>query len=85
MQSSFIMVAGCVPAGVEDKIFFSMVTRCVPAWLNVSARPFLCDYRIGSYMIICECWVCLSDMVLDVFLSWSDVSAGKAILSWCQI
>ena len=36
-------------------------------------------------MVRCECWVCLFDMVLDVFLSWSDVSAGRAILTWCQI
>jgi len=62
-----------------------MVAGCVPAWLDISAGHFLCDYRIGSYMIRCECWACLSDMVLDVFLSWSDVSAGRAIPTWCQI
>ena len=31
-------------------------------------------------MVRCECWVCLSD--LDVFLPWSDVSAGQACLTW---
>ena len=32
-----------------------MVVGCVLAWLNVSAGPFWCDYKIGSYMIRCEC------------------------------
>ena len=49
--------------------------------VNVSAGPFLCDYRIHSYMIRFECWACLSNMVLDVFLSWSNVSVGRAILT----
>ena len=35
-------------------------------------------------MVICECWACLSDMVLDVFLSWSDLSDGHAILT-CMV
>ena len=32
-------------------------------------------------MVRCECWVCLSNMVVDVFLAWSDVSAGRAFLT----
>ena len=75
MQISSGMVAGCVPAWLEVQRIFRMVEGCVPAWLNVSVGPFLCDYRIGSYMVRCECWVFLSDMVLDVFLPWSNVSA----------
>ena len=62
-----------------------MVAGCVPAWLDISDKPFWFDYRIGSYIIKCECWVCLSDMVLDVFLSWLDVSVGWVILTQCQI
>ena len=27
-------------------------------------------------MVKCECWEYLSDMVVDVFLPWSDVSTG---------
>ena len=33
-------------------------------------------------MVRCECWACLSNMVVDVFLPWSDVSAGQAFLTW---
>ena len=29
--------------------------------------------------------MCLSDMVLDVFLSWSDVSAGQTFLTQSHI
>ena len=36
-------------------------------------------------MVRCECWACLSDMVLDVFLSWSDVSVGRAFLTGSNI
>ena len=32
-------------------------------------------------MVICECWACFSDMVMDVFLPWSDVSVGRAFLT----
>ena len=33
-------------------------------------------------MVRCECWAFLSDMVVDVFLPWSDVSVGRAFLTW---
>ena len=33
-------------------------------------------------MVKCECWAYLSDMVVDVFLPWSDVSVGRAFLTW---
>ena len=33
----------------------------------------------------CECWACLSDMMVDVFLSWSNVSAGRAFLTRLDI
>ena len=33
-------------------------------------------------MVRCECWVCLSNMVVDVFLPLSDVSVGMAFLTW---
>ena len=36
-------------------------------------------------MVRCECWTCLSDMVMDVFLSWSDVSVGRAFLTGSDI
>ena len=32
-------------------------------------------------MVICECWAFLSDMVVNVFLPWLDVSVGKAFLT----
>ena len=34
-------------------------------------------------MVRCECWACLSDMMVDVFLSWSDV--GQAFLTGLDI
>ena len=36
-------------------------------------------------MVRCECWACLSDMVVDVFLPWSDVSVGKDFLTGSNI
>ena len=36
-------------------------------------------------MVICECWTCLSDMVVDVFLPWSDVSTRWAFLTRSDI
>ena len=36
-------------------------------------------------MVRCEYWACLYDMVLDVFLSWSDVSAVRAFLTGSDI
>ena len=33
-------------------------------------------------MVRCECWACLFDMDMDVFLPWSDVSAARAFLAW---
>ena len=38
-----------------------------------------------SRMVRCKCWACLSDMVLDVFLSLSDVSARRAFLTGSDI
>ena len=35
-------------------------------------------------MVICECWVCVYDIV-DVFIPWSDVSAGWAFLTGSNI
>ena len=32
-------------------------------------------------MVICEYWACHSNMVVDVFLPWSDVSVGKDFLT----
>ena len=44
-------------------------------------------YMTGLVPLIvrCECWPCLSDMVVDVFLPWSDVSAGRAFLTGLDI
>ena len=36
-------------------------------------------------MVRCECWACLYDMVVDVFLPWSDVSVGWAFLTGSDI
>ena len=36
-------------------------------------------------MVRCECWAFLSDMMVDVFLSWSDVSDGWAFLRGSDI
>ena len=36
-------------------------------------------------MFRCECWVCLSNMVLDVFLPWSAVSSRRAFLNRSDI
>ena len=36
-------------------------------------------------MVRCECWACLSDMVVDVFLPWSDASVGRAFLTGSYI
>ena len=36
-------------------------------------------------MVKCECWACLSDMVVDVFLPWSDVSVGWAFMTRSDI
>ena len=36
-------------------------------------------------MVRCECWACLSDMMVDVFLLWSDVSVGRAFLTKSDI
>ena len=36
-------------------------------------------------MVICDCWVFLSDMEMDVFLPWSDVSVGHAFLTGLDI
>ena len=33
----------------------------------------------------CECWACLSNMVVDVFLSWSYVDAGRDFLTGLDI
>ena len=62
--------------GLSDR-----VVRCVPAWSDVSARPFLQGCGMCYRMVICECWACLSNMVLDVFLSWLDVGVGWAVLA----
>ena len=34
-------------------------------------------------MVRCECWAFLT-WIQDVFLPWSDVSAGRAFLTWLQ-
>ena len=36
-------------------------------------------------MLICECWAFLSDMVVDVFLPWSNVSDGRAFMTGSDI
>ena len=36
-------------------------------------------------MLICECWAFLSDMVVDVFLPWSNLSVGQAFLTRSDI
>ena len=36
-------------------------------------------------MVRCECWACLFDMVVDVFLPWLDVSVGLAFLTGSDI
>ena len=33
----------------------------------------------------CECWVCLSNMVVDVLLPWSNISVGQAFLTGSDI
>ena len=42
--------------------------------------PGLSDMGFGCVppMVRRECWTCLSNMVLG----WSDVSAGRAFLTW---
>ena len=56
-----IVVCAYHTDGCECRAISHMVVD-VPAMLvNVSAGTSLYDYRIGSYMIRCECWVCLSD------------------------
>ena len=44
-------------------------------------------YMIGFAPLIVRCawWACLSDMVLDVFLSWSNESVGWAFLPGLDI
>ena len=44
-------------------------------------------YMTGLVPLIvrCECWACLSDMMVDVFLSWSNVSVGWAFLTGSDI
>ena len=36
-------------------------------------------------IIRCECWVCLSDMVMYVFFPLSDVSVGRAFMTGLDI
>ena len=57
-------------------------------WSNVSAEPFwhwLSDVSVGpfwqgcgmcSHMVKCDCWACLSDMIIGLVPTWSDVSVG---------
>ena len=83
----FDMVAQRVPHMVRCKCraLLTWSWDVFPPWSDISVEPFWQGYGMCSCMVICECWACLSDMVLDVFLSWSDVSAGWASLTWCQI
>ena len=47
----------------------------------------LSDIVVGCVppMVRCEYWACLPDMVVDVFLPWSDVSVGQAFLTGSDI
>ena len=61
-----------------------MNARLVPLMVRCECLSNM-DSGCVPPMVICECWECLSEMVLDVFLSWSNVSVGWAILTWCQM
>ena len=39
------------------------------------------SYHADGY----DCWACLSDMVVDVLLPWSDVSVGRAFMTGSNI
>ena len=59
-----------------------MVVGCIPPMVRCECWAF--DMVAGCVppMVRCECWVFLSNMVVDVFLPWSDVRDGRAFLTW---
>ena len=73
----------CPTMLVDVSVEPSMDDRGVSYHANGCECWAFLTYMIGLVPLIvrCECWSCLSDMVLDVFLSWSDVSVGKAIMT----
>ena len=51
----------------------------------MSDGPFSRGGRCYPPMVVCECWVCLPYMVVDVFLPWSDLSVRQAFLTGSDI
>ena len=61
------------------------ISRFLPRGSDESMSPSNMVIGLVPPMVICECWACLSNMVVDVFLPWLDVSARRAFLTGSDI